>query len=133
MRCSALFQLPVGFICLFDDLLRFFAGKALLSLELELFELAVLFLWVHNRTLNNGSGGCWADRLVSPHRCDVTAHTSGVRSAHLALHVLLLAPLSDLFPLLRTAIAFEPVGSPADDVDVAFDVPKRGDEFVEAW
>ena len=73
-----------------DDLLRFFAGKALLSLELELFELAVLFLWVHNLTLNNGSGGCWADRLVSPHRCDVTAHTSGVRSAHLALHVLLL-------------------------------------------
>ena len=51
----------MGFICLFDDLLRFFAGKALLSLELELFELAVLFLWVHNRTLNKGSGGCGLD------------------------------------------------------------------------
>ena len=51
----------MGLVCLLDDLLRFFAGKALLSLELELFELAVLFLWVHNRTLNKGSSGCGAD------------------------------------------------------------------------
>ena len=52
----------MGLICLPDDLLRFFAGKAHLSLELELFELAVLFLWVHNQTLINYSCGCCADQ-----------------------------------------------------------------------
>ena len=51
----------------------------------------------------------------------------------LSPYVFLLTPLSDLFPLLGTAIAFDPVGSPADDLDVAFDVPKLGDELVEAW
>ena len=55
-----------------------------------------------------------------------------LEALHLSPHLFLLAPMSDLFPLLRTAIAFDPVGSPADDVDVAFDAPKRGDEFVEA-
>ena len=52
----------MDFVRFLDDLLRFFAGKALLSLELELFELAVLFLWVHNKTLSNYSCGCCADQ-----------------------------------------------------------------------
>ena len=51
----------MGLVCLLDDLLRFFAGKALLSLELKLLKLAVLLLWVHKRTLNKGSGGCGPD------------------------------------------------------------------------
>ena len=51
----------MGLVCLLDDLLRFFPGKALLSLELKLLKLAVLLLWVHKRTLNKGSGGCGPD------------------------------------------------------------------------
>lgn len=35
-------QLAVGFLCLADDLLRFFPGQALLSFELKLLELSVL-------------------------------------------------------------------------------------------
>ena len=51
----------MGLVCLLDDLLRFFASKALLGLELKLLKLAVLLLWVHKQTLNKGSGGCGPD------------------------------------------------------------------------
>ena len=51
----------MGLVCRLDDLLRVFAGKTLLSLELKLLKLAVLFLRVHKRTLNKGSGGCGPD------------------------------------------------------------------------
>ena len=44
-----------------------------------------------------------------------------------------LTPFSDLLPFLWCAVIFEAVGLPADDVDIAFDVAKRGDELVQAW
>ena len=43
----------------------------------------------------------------------------------LALHVFLLAPLSDLLTFLRGSITLKAIGSPADDLDVAFVVAKR--------
>ena len=51
----------MGLSRLLNDLLRFFAGEALLSLELELFELAVLFLRIHRMTLHNNCGSWCAD------------------------------------------------------------------------
>ena len=49
------------------------------------------------------------------------------------IHFFLLTPFSDLLPFLWCAVIFEAVGLPADDVDIAFDVAKRGDELVQAW
>ena len=45
----------------------------------------------------------------------------------------LLTPFRDLLPFLWCAVIFEAVCVPADDVDIAFDVAKRGDELVQAW
>ena len=45
----------------------------------------------------------------------------------------LLTPFRDLLPFLWCAVIFEAVGLPAEDVDIAFDVAKRGDELVQAW
>ena len=75
----------MGFICLFDDLLRFFAGKTLLSLELELLKLAVLLLWVHKRTLNKGSGGCGPAPRETKHRylCTTVLKSVQMRSDRL--------------------------------------------------
>ena len=53
--------------------------------------------------------------------------------AHFAFYVFLLTPFGDLLPFLWCAVTFESVGSPADDVDIALYVAKRGDELVEAW
>ena len=53
--------------------------------------------------------------------------------AHSSLYLFLLTPFSDLLPFLWCAVIFEAVGLPADDVDIAFDVAKRGDERVQAW
>ena len=44
----------------------------------------------------------------------------------------LLTPFRDLLPFLWCAVIFEAVCVPADDVDIAFDVAKRGDELVDA-
>ena len=49
------------------------------------------------------------------------------------IHFFLLTPFSDLLPFLWCAVIFEVVGLPADDVDIVFDVAKRGDELVQAW
>ena len=49
------------------------------------------------------------------------------------IYFFLLTPFSDLLPFLWCAVIFEAVGLPADDVDIAFDVAKRGDELVQAW
>ena len=77
----------MGLICLLDDLLRFIAGKALLSFELKLLKLAVLFLWIHNRTLNNSSGGCWANQppLVELSRGATAQPVSRPQQAHLRM------------------------------------------------
>ena len=49
------------------------------------------------------------------------------------VHFFLLTPFSDLLPFLWCAVIFGAVGLPADYVDIAFDVAKRGDELVQAW
>ena len=65
--------------------------------------------------------------------CHVDGVGCGLVLFKLSPYVFLLTPFSDLLPFLRGAVTFESVSSPANEVNVAFDVAKRGDELVEAW
>ena len=50
-----------------------------------------------------------------------------------AFYVFLLTPFGDLLPFLWCSVTLKSVSSPANEVNVPFDVAKRRNELVEAW